>query len=914
MSESKEMRNTLNLPETTFPMKANLPEREPLLLKFWEDERIHEKMCEQNKANTAYILHDGPPYANGHIHIGHALNKILKDIVVKYRSMSGDYSPYIPGWDCHGLPIELQVDKNLGDKKASVSVLEKRGLCREYAKEFVDIQRMEFKRLGVLGFWETPYLTMAYAYEGATVAEFVDFVKKGYVYKGKKPVHWCSSCITALAEAEVEYADKESPSVFVKFRADTDALNKLGLEGRDASFVIWTTTPWTLPANLALAVNSEIEYVALDTGAETLIFASDRLNALKERTGISGEILKRYRGSELKGLSAKHPFIDRLSIVLTGDFVTVDEGSGIVHIAPGHGEDDYIAGKKAGLDIYAPVDDYGKFRNTGVDAIDGLFVFKANPIIIEILKGKNALLAEQPITHSYPHCWRCKRPVIFRATEQWFISMKHNDLRDRCLAEIAKTKWVPTWGQDRINGMVKNRPDWCVSRQRSWGVPITMIKCDSCGTNANEDAVLDRFTELVTKHGADVWFAMTEKELLPEGYKCSKCGGVEFKKEKDILDVWFDSGSSHSAVVKADKRLRWPADMYLEGSDQHRGWFQSSLLASTGTTGQAPYKTVLTHGFVLDGKGKKMSKSLKNVVAPEDIIKTGGAEILRLWVSGADYKEDVRISKEILDRTTESYRKIRNTARFLIGNLYDYDGSKPELLEIDQWALSRLNRLVQKVGASYERFDFHEVYHGIHSFCIMDMSSFYFDILKDRLYTSKGSSPKRRAAQYVLNEMLLTLTKLMAPVMSFTAEEVWGYIKDKKEESVFLSKFPVAEDSLIDDELEEKWQRLKAVREDVNKAIELKRAEKFIGNSLEAKVTVYVSETEKALLESYKDFLPTLFIVSQVEVKESKDAENSVLVEKADGQKCERCWNYSATVGTIEQSPTVCKRCHEAIS
>ncbi|MDP2167588.1 MAG: isoleucine--tRNA ligase [Thermodesulfovibrionales bacterium] len=926
MSEEKDLRTSLNLPQTDFPMKANLPEREPETLVFWEEKKIHEKMLEKNKGREGYVLHDGPPYANGHIHIGHALNKILKDIIVKYKSMNGFYSPYVPGWDCHGLPIELQVDKNLGKEKDSVDILQRRRLCRQYASGFVDIQREEFKRLGVLGDWENPYLTMSYGYEGATVREFTEFVKRGYVYKGKKPVHWCPSCVTALAEAEVEHADKESPSVYVKFQLAAEDAARLGLAGggSTAYIIIWTTTPWTLPANLALAVNPETDYSVLDEGAGLYITAKDRLPALKEKLSLGGSIVSTLKGKNLRGMRAKHPFIDRLSKIITGEFVTVEEGTGVVHIAPGHGEDDYAAGIKEGLEIYAPVDDRGKFKDAGVPEIEGEFVFKANAKIIDILKTNGALMLEEKISHSYPHCWRCKKPVIFRATEQWFISMSHEGLRERCLTEINSVAWVPPWGRDRIYGMVSSRPDWCISRQRSWGVPITMIKCKGCGEMAAGDAALERFVSLVTESGADVWFEKTEQELLPKGYRCLRCGGDSFVKEKDILDVWFDSGVSQSAVLKADSRLSWPADMYLEGSDQHRGWFQSSLLASCGVTGHAPYKTVLTHGFVVDGKGKKMSKSLGNVVAPQDIIKTSGADILRLWVSAEDYRDDIRISKEIMARISEAYRKIRNTARFLLGNLYDYNEAESgdaALAEIDRWAMSRLQRLIKKVTGAYERFDFHEVFHGMQNFCVVDMSSFYLDILKDRLYTFKAGSPERRASQRVLREVLVAMTKLMAPVMSFTAEEIWRHLK-AKEESVFLSDFPKVDERFLDDGLEEKWKRLIAVRDEVNKALELKRAEKFIGNSLEARVLLYLSSDDAGFLQGYMDFLPALFIVSQAEIKNREEGvpegayqgQNiSVSVERAEGGKCLRCWNWSATVGSFADAPTVCDRCYGVV-
>ncbi len=925
---AKDYKDTLNLPQTDFPMKANLAQREPEKLKNWVDSRIYEKMQQKNQGKgRKYILHDGPPYANGHIHMGHALNKILKDIIVKYKTMKGFYSPYIPGWDCHGLPIELQVDKNLGDKKESVDIIEKRQHCRKYAADFVDIQREEFKRLGVFGDWARPYLTMNYAYEAAIVREFNKFLTNGYAYKGKKPVHWCPSCVTALAEAEVEYADKESPSVFVKFEVDQENKENYlpALKDKKVFVVIWTTTPWTLPANLAVAFHPDLAYAAVQQKNEVLLVAEGRLEALRERIGLDGTVLQKVLGSDLEGMMVKHPFIDRTSRAVLGDFVSLEEGTGVVHIAPGHGEDDYVIGLKYGLDVYAPVDDRGKFTKQAGE-LEGQFVFKANAVIIGILTDRHALIKEEKITHSYPHCWRCKKPVIFRATEQWFISVAHNDLRKKCLEEIERVTWVPKWGRERIQGMLKSRPDWCVSRQRSWGVPITVLRCTNCQTFVKDPEVLEGIARQVDQLGADVWYMKPAAEFLPAGYTCKKCGQSNFSKEMDILDVWFDSGVSHAAVVAADERLSWPADLYLEGSDQHRGWFQSSLLASVGTRGSAPYQAVLTHGFVVDGSGKKMSKSLGNVMAPQEIIKGYGGEILRIWVSAEDYRDDIRISQEILNRLTEAYRKIRNTSRFLLGNIYDFDGGdySDRLQEIDCWAMNSLQKLVGKVTRAYDNFDFHEVFHSIHNFCVVDMSSIYLDILKDRLYTAKTDSVQRRASQWVLTEVLSTLTRLMAPVLSFTADEVWGYIRKGQEpaESVFLSVFPEVNDKFVDSELESKWQKLLQIRDDVNKALEVKRAEKFIGNPLEARVVLYLPEEYRQLCASYQDFLPALFLVSGVVLSTEKLTsahEGStveglqVLVERASGSKCSRCWNWNEKVGTFEDEPELCDRCYSVV-
>jgi len=866
----------------------------------------------------------GPPYANGHIHMGHALNKVLKDIIVKYKSMKGFYSPYVPGWDCHGLPIEHQVDKKLGSKKYETPLIEKRRLCREYASRFIDIQREEFKRLGVLGDWEKPYITMSYDYEAAIAEAFLDIVKKGYVYKGKKPVHWCPTCVTALAEAEVEYAEKVSPSIFVRFKVLIEDAKRLVGED-NLYFVIWTTTPWTLPANLALAVHPEVKYSAVKTDDAVYIVAEPLRARLEEQIGLKGEVIKEFNGARLEGTRAKHPFIDRVSVVVTGDFVTTEDGTGVVHIAPGHGEDDYLIGLKHGLDIYAPVDDRGRFVIDDIN-LKGEFVFKANERIIEHLKHSGALLGASEIEHSYPHCWRCKKPVIFRATEQWFISVEEKDLRKRCLEQIDRVQWIPRWGRERIYSMMTGRPDWCISRQRAWGVPITIISCTKCGEPVLDDQVFQRVVDSFRQKGADAWFETPVEKYLGGSYSCNKCGGTEFKKETDILDVWFDSGVSHLAVLVQDERLSWPAQMYLEGSDQHRGWFQSSLITSVALKDRSPYDIVLTHGFVVDGKGKKMSKSLGNVISPSDIIKQHGAEILRLWASAEDYRDDIRLSKEILSRLIEAYRKIRNTCRFLLGNIddFDYKDYSSDLLEIDRWAMSRLQRLCRLVTKAYENYDFHEVFHRIYQFCIVDMSSFYLDILKDRLYTFKRDSVERRAAQWTLYQILHTLTRLMAPVVSFTAEEIWQFMKVKDQESVFLSDFPEVKEEFIDDELENRWKGLIEIRDLVNKALEEKRVEKLIGNSLEAKVLLYADGENSDLLKEYKDFLPTLFIVSQVELKDyserTADAFEveelkgvAVKVVHADGQKCQRCWNWSETVGTFDDEPEVCDRCYKVL-
>ncbi|MCX7724160.1 MAG: isoleucine--tRNA ligase [Thermodesulfovibrio sp.] len=895
-------------------MKANLAEREPAILKFWEENRIYETLENKNKAlgGKCFILHDGPPYANGHIHIGHALNKILKDIIVKYYSMLGHYCPFVPGWDCHGLPIELQVDKSLGKEKENIDILKKRQLCREYAEKFINIQREEFIRLGVFGYWDSPYITMSNEYEATIVREFLTFVKNGYVYRGKKPVYWCPSCVTALADAEVEYADKESPSIFVAF--EVIDREKLPVKEFPIYIVIWTTTPWTLPANLALAVHPDFDYIGVRTSKGILLIGKEAIKNLKDKIDIDEKPLFEVKGSKLEGIRAKHPFIDRLSKVIVADFVQTGEGTGVVHIAPGHGEEDYEIGLKYSLDIYAPVDDRGRFTDD-VFLFKGENVFKANKAIIEHMKKNGSLIWEGKVTHSYPHCWRCKKPIIFRATTQWFISMSHKDLRHRALQEIDKVKWIPSWGRDRIYSMVERRPDWCLSRQRAWGVPITLFTCKKCGYIVKDEKLFDRICELVEKEGSDIWFKINLDDLLPD-YSCPECGSKDFDKEKDILDVWFDSGVSHAAVLDKDPRLSWPADIYLEGSDQHRGWFQSSLIASLGTKGKAPYKIVLTHGFTVDGQGRKMSKSLGNVISPQEIIKNNGADIIRLWVSAEDYKDDIKLSQEILQRLTEAYRKIRNTLRYLLGNLYDYDGKdySGELLEIDRWAMMRLQKLIERVRAAYENFEFHQIFHSVYNFCVTDMSALYLDILKDRLYTFKSDSAERRAAQWVLYNIAESLIKLIAPILSFTAEEAWQHLPFKKTKSVFLEKMPEKDERFLDEELHSRWEKLIQIRDEVNKALEIKRQEKFIGNSLEAKVILYVNHKLKDFLLPYHDFLPTLFIVSQVELKDldSQDIELKVMVDKAEGDKCQRCWNYSPTVGKLE-IPDLCQRCYHVI-
>lgn len=924
-------KETLNLPGTDFPMKANLANKEPVMLKKWEEENIYGRMRELSEGKEKFILHDGPPYANGNIHIGHALNKILKDIIIKSKQMSGFDAPYVPGWDCHGLPIELQVEKKLGKKKHELTKVEVRKLCREYAEKFVDIQREDFKRLGVFGDWDNPYLTMNYEYEAATVRELGRFMENGSLYKGKKPVHWCASCRTALAEAEVEYADHESSSIYVKFALKSDVGTKIPeLNGKKASVVIWTTTPWTIPANMAVCLHPDFRYVAVEAGKDILIIAEDLLEKCMAELGIeSYKAVATFKGSELENEVCSHPFLDRESLVINGRHVTLEAGTGCVHTAPGHGQDDYVVGLKYGIEVYNPVNNGGVY-NDDVEFFAGEHVFKANPLVIEKLEEVGALLKASRLNHSYPHCWRCKKPILFRATDQWFISMDKNELRKKALAEINSTEWIPAWGKDRIYSMVENRPDWCLSRQRAWGVPVTAFRCNSCEEMVMDSEIVEKIAAMIEKESSDVWFAKDAADLLPEGFKCPSCGGSDFEKEKDILDVWFDSGVSHSAVLEQREELHSPADLYLEGSDQHRGWFHSSLLASVGTRGVAPYKRVLTHGFVVDKKGKKMSKSAGNVIAPQDIIKKYGADILRLWVSAEDYSDDIKISEENLKRISDAYRRIRNTARYILGNLGEFDLKKDvlpysELEELDRWALHRLNILIEKVQSAYETFEFHQIYHAVHNFCSIDMSAFYLDILKDRLYCSGSGSERRRSAQTVLFEILDIIVRLMAPVISFTSEEIWSHMPDfeGKESSVHMAGLPKAKKEWSDESLAERWENLLSIRGEVSKALELARRDKVIGHSLDAGVVIETSEEMSGFLRSFEPELNRVFIVSKAIIApldgetptyESEELEGlKIAVSAASGEKCERCWNYDDSTGSNEKKANVCSRCYEVV-
>jgi len=925
-------KETLNLPKTGFPMKANLARKEPELLDMWETIGLYDKIRKSLDGKETYILHDGPPYANGSIHLGTALNKLLKDMVVKSKNMSGLNSVYVPGWDCHGLPIEHQVDKELGDKRNELSQAEKRRFCRRYAEKYVGIQKEQFRRLGVLAEWDNPYLTMNYDYEAATVAELGRLYLKGSVYRGKKPVYWCASCKTALAEAEVEYAEHKTPSIFVKFPVVSDISSVAPpLKGEKTSVVIWTTTPWTLISNLAVALREDFTYSAVKVGGEVLILAGEMLEKCLNAFGYKEfSTVAEIPGADLEGIKCHHPWIDRESPIILAPFVTLEAGTGCVHIAPGHGQEDYEIGMKYGLENYAPVDDEGKFTKEA-DEFAGRFVFETNEGISRKLKEAGLLLALEEMTHSYPHCWRCKNPIIFRSTEQYFISMEKNNLRRKALEAIDKVKWLPSWGRDRIHGMVENRPDWCISRQRSWGVPITVFYCKNCNRDVMTEEIISHVVKLIELHGADVWFEKEPQDLMPPGAVCPDCGGNDFTKEKNILDVWFDSGVSHAAVLEKRPQLQSPADLYLEGSDQHRGWFHSSLLESIGTRGRAPYKSVLTHGFVVDGEGKKMSKSLGNVIDSQEIIDQYGAEIMRLWVASEDYTEDIRISEEILKRLVEAYRRIRNTCRFMLGNLYDFDLAKDmvayrDMQEIDRFALNRLEEIVPKVKNAYDRFQFHVVYYVIYNFCTVDLSALYLDVLKDRLYTAKAASQERRSAQSAVYIILHAITRLLAPILSFTAEEVWSAMPygTNKEPSVHLAQFPEKNAAHTDDALMERWKTMLSLKVEIAKAIETARQNKIIGHSLDASVRISPPDNLRDLLVSYREEMRALLIVSEVVVTESDDAKNAhesgefpglkVVVAKAPGQKCNRCWMYSLSVGCDSSHPTICNKCLADIS
>ncbi len=919
-------KHTLNLPKTDFPMKADLPNREPKLLKHWQEIDLYGKLRSIYKGKKKFILHDGPPYANGNIHTGHALNKILKDIVIRYKTMRGFDSPYVPGWDCHGLPVEHQLFKELKITKYDIDQVKFRKKAYDYAMKYVGIQREQFKRLGIMGEWQKPYLTLSKGYEAEIVRSFGKLVEKGYIYKDLKPVNWCAACETALAEAEVEYEDKTSPSIYVKFKLTKYEVRSTNDE---VYFVIWTTTPWTLLANVAIALHPDAEYAFVDIPAagalgsrqEIYIIAKSLVEAAMNKIGIKNyKIIKTLKGKELEGVETKHPFIDRNSKVVLAEYVSMEDGTGCVHTAPGHGQEDYVTGKRYSLPTIMPVDSKGKFDST-CGEFSGMNVIKADKPILEKLKSLDKLLHEEDVTHSYPHCWRCKKPIIFRATEQYFLKIDHKDLRRHMLKAISsEIKWIPKEGESRISAMVENRPDWCLSRQRYWGVPIIAFYCKGCKEVLLDAKVIEYVAGIVEKEGADAWFARKEEDLMPEGTKCRSCGGSHFIKETDIIDVWFDSGVSHQAVLKTSKELDYPCELYLEGSDQHRGWFQSALITAMGIDGRAPYKEVLTHGFVVDGEGKKMSKSLGNVITPEEVMKKYGADILRLWVASSDYSEDVRMSDEILNRLADAYRKIRNTYKYLLSNLYDFDPDKEgidykDMLEIDRWILHKLARVITDATRNYEAYAFHKVYRDVYNFCVTEVSAIYLDVLKDRMYTFTKNSRERRSGQSAMFEVLQALLRIMAPFISITTDEAWGYLSARnKAESVHLESWPDENiyKTWMDKTLDEKWTHLTGMREEVLKSLEEKRQDGTIGSSLEAAVTIIMNDAGvKLVLEEKKDFLRYLFIVSQVKLF---DGEPAILIEKAKGKKCSRCWNYSEAVGLDKAHPTLCERCVKNIT
>jgi isoleucyl-tRNA synthetase len=937
-------RATLNLPQTKFKMKANLSQKEPEFLKQWEQDDLYGQIQAVTQNKPLYILHDGPPYANGHIHLGTAFNKILKDIILKSKRMAGFRCPYVPGWDCHGLPIEHNVDKELGEKKKVIPILSKRAACRKYAEKWIKIQKAEFKRLGVFGDWENPYLTINYGYEASIAREFNRFLLSDGVIRSKKPVYWCSSCRTALAEAEVEYHDHGSPSIYVKFPLLDDlgqAVPELAEEkraGRKVYALVWTTTPWTLPANLAVAFHPDYKYGAVAVDNEIWIMAEDLIEQVFAEFGedVAGgkyELLATFSARDIEGNKCKHPFMERESLIILANYVTLDTGTGIVHTAPGHGREDYMSGLQYNLPIFSPVDNKGVFTDEA-GPYEGMYIYDANKKINADLKDTGFLVKESVISHSYPHCWRCRKPVIFRATEQWFISLDKNDLREKALQEIKKVTWTPRWGMERIYGMVETRPDWCLSRQRSWGVPLTVFTCEDCGEVIKDETVAQKIVSVFAEEGADAWFKYDAAFFIGEERSCENCGGTSFIKENDILDVWFDSGVSYAAVLEEREELRAPADLYLEGSDQHRGWFQSSLLASVGTRGTPPFRGVLTHGYVVDKDGKKMSKSVGNVIAPEEVIKKYGAEILRLWVSSADYRDDIRISDEILKQLSDAYRKIRNTMRFFHGNLYDFVPSTDrvaykDMEELDRWALHQYELIKRKAIKAYADFDFHIVFHGLHQFCGITMSAFYLDIIKDRLYTALPDSVERRAVQTVLYDILSGLLCIMAPVMSFTAAEAWEHLpradedEQRKNHDVFLQEFPKENDAVIDSELDKKWKRLLDVRSEITKALEGARRDKVIGHPLEAKVMVKASGSLAEFLADKWDTLKMISIVSELsqsdvlegEIYTSEELpELHVSVLPASGEKCERCWLRSETVGNNDGHPELCSRCTKVVA
>ena len=918
----KDYTQSVNLPQTDFPMRGNLPQREPETLKYWEDIDLYNKLKEKNKGKKPFILHDGPPYANGDIHMGHALNKILKDIIVRYNNLQGFYSPYVPGWDTHGLPIEQQAIKKLGINRHAAGPVKFREACREFAKSHVENQKQQFKRLGVLGDWDNPYLTLASEFVAKQIEVFGEMAKKGLIYKGLKPVYWCPHCETALAEAEIEYAEDKTTSIYVKFAVKND--NGLFAGLGNVYFVIWTTTTWTLPGNLAVCVNPDLEYSLVKfANGDIYVLATELIDTVVAAAGLDTnyEVVKSFKGSELELMTCQHPFLDRESLVIVGDHVTLDAGTGCVHTAPGFGAEDYIVCQKyPQIEIIVPVDHKG-YQTEDAGEFAGLYYEESNEKILEKLKADGALVASQEIVHQYPHCWRCNHPIIFRAADQWFASV--DALKDDAVRAIEGVRWIPEWGEDRIKSMVVDRSDWCISRQRTWGVPIPIFYCKDCGKEIINDETIKAVSKLFTEQGPDKWWELDANDIIPAGTKC-ECGCCDFTKEKDIMDVWFDSGSSHFAVCEARDDLVWPADLYLEGNDQYRGWFQSSLLTSIAVKKEAPYRIVVTHGMIQDGEGRKMSKSKGNVIMPQEIVDKFGADVLRLWVVSADYRTDMRMSQDSLKQLSEGYRKIRNTARYILSNINDFNPNTDmvaysDMLEIDKWALLKLNEVVAKAIKSYEDYEFHSLYSAILNFCIVDLSNFYLDVLKSRLYTEMPTSTERRSAQSAMYIILDSLTKLLAPVLAYTSEEIWKFMPhaDSDDEvSVMLNSMPTVNPEYENAELGAKWDKIIAVRNDVNKALEPARNEKLIGKSLDAEVTVYADGEMYDFLKAMEAELAEIFITSKAAVETADKADGAtegdackVKVVASEHEKCGRCWVRSETVGTIEGFDGICADC-----
>ena len=939
-------KKTLNLPRTGFPMRANLQVTEPAAIARWNEMGLYARIREQRAGAPQFVLHDGPPYANGQIHIGHVLNKVLKDVIVKSKTMAGFDAPYVPGWDCHGLPIELKVDRQLGKKKRAMSVADFRRACRRYAQKFVELQSADFQRLGILGDWDRPYLTMTPGYQAAIVRALGRFVEQGVVYKGKKPVHWCLHCRTALAEAEVEHEDHTSPSIYVEFPLSAESVSTLAqrapaLAEGPVSVLIWTTTPWTIPANLAVAFHPDVDYGIFDVAGTAVIVAERLADQVAGAVGRRfGSKLVSLKGRHLEGLRFRHPLYDRDSVGVLADYVTLEQGTGAVHTAPGHGADDYNTGVRYGLEIYAPIGPSGRFDDD-IEIVGGEKVFDANPMVEATLAETGRLWHSEPLEHTYPHCWRCHHPVIFLATWQWFIAMDTNALRERALAAITEVEWFPAWGEERIRNMLANRPDWCISRQRSWGVPIPAVYCTGCREAMLTKALTDRAATVFAEHGADAWYERDIGEFVPPDLRCPTCDGTEFERERDILDVWFDSGSSHEAVLGDHPELQWPYTVYLEGSDQYRGWFHSSLLVGLGTRNRAPYRQVITHGFVVDESGRKMSKSVGNTIEPQAIIAHGGTEILRLWVAMVDYREEVRIGTEILDRVIEAYRKIRNTLRILVANLYDFDPATnalphDRLSEVDRYALARYGEVATRVLRAFDRYEFQTVVHTLNNYLTVDLSAFYIDISKDRLYTFSPGSDARRSAQTAIYAIVDGLTRLIAPILPITADELWRNLPGARTDSVHLADFPKEVDTLVDPELIDRWTRLLSLRNAVNGELERLRQNKVVGTSLEATVSLTADGEVAQLLEAHRDDLPMLFITSAVTLTRGTPAEDAgteavyresagsarIAVRRIEAARCPRCWRWvlpaaAASMETVdaaaEDEPDVCERCADAL-